>query len=409
MAIPEVAVLAPKPRTLTELVAVEARRRRHRRMLWSVTGALLVLALPVVWFLVRPRPVPLDARFRSELVSQGDVVREVRATGHVEAVTTVQVGAEISGRIATVEVDYNDQVKAGQVLARFDREALIAQLAQVQAALASARASLEQARTDRDHTARDFTRLDELHTRGSLSDQDDDSARATARLAVERVSAAEASLAAQEAAYTVARTNLDHSIIHAPIDGVIITRNVDPGQTVASAFQTPVLFTVAADLRKMRVIAAIDEADIGEVVVRQRASFTVNAYPDRVFNGLVTEVRNSPVIVQDVVTYGAVIEVENLDLALKPGMTASARVRTATAAGTVRVPAAALRFTPPGEKRRDTPGVWLLEGTAFRRVELVPGVSDGELTAVNTGPIAVGRALLVDLTADGKRAYGLVH
>jgi HlyD family secretion protein len=143
--------------------------------------------------------------------------------------------------------------------------------------------------------------------------------------------------------------------------------------------------------------------------VRERAFFTVNAYPDRVFEGVVTEVRNSPVVVQDVVTYGAVIEVENMDLALRPGMTASARIRTATAEGVLRVPAAALRFTPPKEERTDRPGVWLVEGRAVRRVAVAPGVSDGELTAVAAGPVEAGRVVVVDLTPEGKRAYGLVH
>jgi HlyD family secretion protein len=398
-----------KRRSLAELVDAEAKRQTRRRMLLAALGFAVLAGLLGLWLTLRPRPVPLAARFRAEPASVGDVVREVRATGHVEAVTTVQVGAEISGRIATVLVDYNDDVKAGQVLARFDREALLAQQAQALAALAAARSSLEQAKTDRDHTSADFARVDKLHKDGALSDTDFDNAQAAARLAAQRVSAADANLAAQEAAYNVAHTNLDHSIIVAPIDGVVITRNIDPGQTVASVFQTPVLFTVAADLRKMRVIAAIDEADIGEVAARQRATFTVNAYPDRTFEGVVTEVRNSPVIVQDVVTYGAVIEVDNLDLALKPGMTASARVRTATAASTLRAPAAALRFTPPGETRPARAEVWFVEGDVLRHTDVSPGITDGELTAIAPGPIAAGRTLLVDLTPAGKRFYGLAH
>jgi HlyD family secretion protein len=405
----EALVSPAKRRSLADLVDAEARRQSRRRLIWTCLAAVAVAGLVALWLVLRPRPVPIAARFRAEPVSTGEVIREVRATGHVEAVTTVQVGAEISGRIATVLVDYNDPVKAGQVMARFDREALLAQQAQVMASLAAARSSLEQARTDRDHTATDFARVDQLHKTGSLSDAQYDDSQAAARLAAQRVSAAEANLAAEEAAYNVARTNLEHSIILAPIDGVVITRNVDPGQTVASAFQTPVLFTVAADLRKMRVIAAIDEADIGEVAVHQQATFTVNAYPDRTFQGVVTEVRNSPVVVQDVVTYGAVIEVDNLDLSLKPGMTASARVRTATATASLRAPAAALRFTPPGETRLSKPGVWFLEGDSLRHVDVTPGITDGETTAIAPGTVEAGRALLVDLTPAGKRFYGLAH
>jgi HlyD family secretion protein len=405
----EVVVQPARRRSLADLVDAEAKRQAHRRLIWVFLGIAVVAGLFALWMVLRPRPVPIAARFRAEPASVGDVVREVRATGHVEAVTTVQVGAEISGRIATVLVDYNDNVKAGQVLARFDRESLLAQQAQALASLAAARSSLEQAKTDRDHTATDFARVDRLHKDGALSDTDFENAQAAARLAAQRVTAADANMGAQQAAYNLARTNLDHSIIVAPIDGTVITRNIDPGQTVASVFQTPVLFTVAADLRKMRVIAAIDEADIGEVAAKQRATFTVNAYPDRTFEGIVTEVRNSPVIVQDVVTYGAVIEVDNLDFALKPGMTASARVRTATATAALHVPAAAIRFTPPGETRTSTAGVWLVEGEALRHVDVTPGITDGEVTAIAPGSIEAGRALLVDLTPAGKKFYGLVH
>lgn len=411
MAVLDVPMLAapPKRRSLAELVAREKGRTRRRRTLaWLALAAVPALAI-VVWLALRPRPVPLSAQYRMQPVTQGDVLRDVRATGHVEAVTTVQVGAEISGRIATVEVDYNARVKQGQVLARFDRASLVAQAAQAEATLAAARAGLEQARTDRDKTAADFARVSRLHDQKVISDADFENATALSRLSQQRVSAAEAQLAAQQALFTVAKTSLDHAVIRSPIDGVVITRNVDPGQTVASMLQTPVLFTVAADLRKMRVIAAVDEADIGEVAVGQKATFSVTAFPDRVFEGVVTEVRSSPVVVQDVVTYGTIIEVDNLDLALKPGMTASARVRVAAATDTPRAPSAALRFAPPGEKNDDRPGVWVIDGASLRRIEVRPGISDGELTAIAPGSIEVGRSVLVELTPEGRKAHGLTH
>ncbi|CAN5923916.1 efflux RND transporter periplasmic adaptor subunit [soil metagenome] len=402
-------VTAPARRPLADLVAREKRRTHRRRLYaWLALGALPIVAV-ALWFLLRPRPVPLIARYRSQPVSQGDVLREVRATGHVEAVTTVQIGAEISGRIATVEVDYNARVTQGQVLARFDRAALAAQLAQAEAMLASSRAALEQAKTDRDRLAADLDRVTRLHERKVVPDADQENATSAARIAKQRVSAAEAQVAAQQALFTVSKTSLDHAVIRAPIDGIVITRNVDPGQTVASMLQTPVLFTVAADLRKMRVIAAVDEADIGEVAVGQKATFTVTAYPERVFEGVVTEVRSSPVVVQDVVTYGTILEVENLELALKPGMTASARIRAATATNVQRVPAAALRFAPPGEKNGDKPGVWVLEGTVLRRIEVRPGISDGELVAIAPGALDDRRMVLTELTPEGRKAYGLAH
>ena len=399
----------PRRRSLVELVDQEKSRARRRRLL-LLASAVVAVALAIgTWFALRPRPVPLAARFRAQAVTRGDVLRDVRATGHVEAVTTVQVGAEISGRIASVEVDYNDVVREGQVLARFDRAALEAQFAQNGATLAAARAALEEAKTDRDRTARDRSRVQRLWETRSVSDADHDNAVSTAQLAEQHVSSAEAQVAAQAASYAVARTNLDHSIIRAPIAGVVITRNVDPGQTVASVFQTPVLFTVAADLRKMRVVAAVDEADIGELRPRQAATFTVNAYGDRAFEGIVTEVRNSPVVVQDVVTYGTVVEVDNLDLALKPGMTATVRIRTAAAHGALRVPATALSFTPPGERSSAHTGVWLLDGAHLRRVEVDAGVSDGETSAIEPGAVAEGSAVLFELTPEGRKAYGLAH
>ena len=397
--------------TLAALIEREKHRRRRR---WLVGVAVLALAAALgvgIWWLARPGPVPLAARFRTEPVTHGELVRDVRATGRVDAVSSVSVGAEISGRIATVEVDYNDHVTAGQLMARFDRSALEAQRAQSQATLSAARAQLAQAKFDLEQARRNRIRADELFTNKAMTQQEHEAATTATSLADARRNAAEASVAAQEAAATVARTNLDHTVIRAPIDGIVITRNIDPGQTVASVLQSPVLFVVAADLRQMEVGAAIDEADIGEVAVGQQASFTVNAWSDRVFEGAVTEVRNSARVVQDVVTYEAVIRVDNTSLALKPGMTASVRVHTARAKDTDMVPNAALRFTPPGEAAdaAQEPRVWLLESGLLRSRVVRPGVSDGEATAIEAGAIAPGTRVLVDLTPEGKQAYGLAH
>lgn len=401
----------PAGRTsLVSLVEREKRRRRRRIILWLVVGTLVPgVALGVV-LVLRPGPLPMAARFRTARVAHGPLVREVHAIGRLEAVSSVSVGAEISGRIATVLVDYNDRVDAGQVLAEFDRAALEAQRAQSQAQVAAARAQLAQAKVDFEQARRNRARADEMFRQGGLSSQEHEGAVSAAAISEARLGAAQATVAAHEAAATIARTNLDHAIIRAPIDGVVITRAIDPGQTVASLLQAPVLFTVAADLRKMEVEAAIDEADIGEVAKGQEASFTVNAHPERVFRGVVTEVRNSPRVVQDVVTYGAVVTVENLDLALKPGMTASVRIRTARTEDTDSVPSAALRFTPPGEER--VPGlsrVWLLQGTRLVAITVDAGLSDGESTAISGGVLPLDAGVLVDLTPEGKRAYGLVR
>jgi HlyD family secretion protein len=390
---------------LSRIIERENQRRVRRRLLgWGLLAAIPVIAV-VVWFAFRPRPVAFAARFRELPVAHGDVTREVRATGRVEAVTTVQVGAEISGRIATVEVDYNAHVKAGQPLAHFDRASLNAQTAQANAMLAASRAALEQAKTDRDRMQVDLGRLERVFEQKGVSKAELDTARAGARVAEQRVAAAQAQLLAQQAVFSLSRTNLDHAVIRAPIDGIVITRNVDPGQTVASMLQTPVLFVVAADLKKMRVIVAVDEADMGELAVGQPASFTVNAYADRIFEGAVTEIRNSPVIVQDVVTYGTVIDVANPNLALKPGMTASVRIRTASAKDVLNVPNAALRFTPPRETKRSDPGVWILKNRALERVPVSPGISDGESTVIAPGALQAGAKVVVELTPEGRKGY----
>jgi HlyD family secretion protein len=395
--------------SLPELIERERRKRRKRRF---VTLAVVVVAALVtsagVWF-TRPKPTPMAQRFRTSAVTRGPVLREVLATGRVEAVSTVSVGAEISGRVSTVEVDFNDRVTEGQVMARFDQGALQAQAAQSAAMAAASKAQLAQTNADLAQAQRNKVRSDGLFAQGAQTQTEHEAAVTAVSLATARVGAAEATFAAQQAQASLARTNLTHAVIRAPIDGVVITRNIDPGQTLASMLQTPVLFTVAADLRKMEVIAAIDEADIGEVHEGQTATFTVNAYQGRTFEGVVTSVRNSARVVQDVVTYGAVIEVDNVDLALKPGMTANARVRTGKIDDADRVPNAALHFTPPEvEVLPGTgPGVWVLEGEALKRLAVRPGLSDGELTAVSNGEVPPSAQVLIDLSPEGKKAYGL--
>lgn len=395
---------------LPELIAREKRRARQRRWRWLSLLLLVPLSIAGVWALARPKPVPVGERFRQQPVKHGDLVREVRATGQVEAVTTVLVGAEISGRIATVNVDYNDHVTAGQVMATFDRASLEAQRAQTNALVAAGRATTAQAKADLEQARRNRVRADELFAQHAITATEHENAVTSALVTEARLRAAEAQLAAQEANAAVAKTNLDHSVIRAPIDGVVITRNVDPGQTVASMLTTPTLFTVAADLTRMEVVAAVDEGDIAGVKPEQLASFTVTAWPDRTFQGVVAEVRNAARIVQDVVSYDAVVSVDNADLALRPGMTASLRIRTGEAKDIDSVPNAALHFTPPGEKRPASgDAVWVLDGDTPVLVPVEPGISDGEWTAVRSAGLSPGRQVLVDLTPKGKVAYGLAN
>lgn len=393
--------------SLPDLIEREENRRKRGRRTRIVALVAAALLAAGAWLALRPRPVPLAARFRLAPISTGDVLREVRAAGHVEAVQTVEVGAEVSGRLAAVDADFNQHVVKGQVLARFDRSSLLSQVAQARAAAAASEAAAAQAELDAEHAVNDLTRAERLHIQRLSSDAEYETAFVAARVAGQQLRAARSQVVAQRAALELARVNLSRTEIRAPIDGVVVSRNVDPGQTLASVFQTPVLFTVAADLKKMRVLAAVDEADVGEVARGQLARFTVNAWPSRWFAGAVTEVRNAPAIVQDVVTYQAVIEVGNDELLLKPGMSAAVRIRTASAKEAPRVPAAALRFTPPGELEHEDAGLWLLENGALRWLQVRAGVSDGEWTEVSGAPPAA--QVLVELSPAGRKAYGLAH
>ncbi len=398
----------PRPRTsLSDLIAGETRQRRKRIFFWIALAVALVAIGAAAWIAMRPKPLPFEARFRTVEVTRGDVVRLVRATGQLEADSTVEVGAEVSGRIEAVLVDFNDRVKKGQVLARFDRASLAAQVAQTEAALAAAKASLEQARVDLVSSRRAYERSKDLRASGYEAEVAYENALTARELSSARVRAAEAEVASRRATNAVARTNLSHVEVKSPIDGVVITRQVDPGQTVVSSFQTAVLFVVAADLSRMTVIAAVDEADAPLVERGQAVTFQVNAFPEREFDGVVTRVRSAPEVVQEVVTYGTEIAVENADLVLKPGMTASVKISTASQSDVLRVPSNALRFENPEAKDVAGDGIWVLEGGVLRRVAVQPGISDGELTAVTGDALAPGARVVVDLTPDGKKAYGI--
>ncbi len=399
-------IVPPRGTSLPELIKREHHRHRRRQLTWLILGLVVIAGSILAIVLTRPGPVPLSARFRTAVVRRADLIREVRATGAVNAVSMVSVGAEISGRVAAVEVDFNQQVSVGQVLARFDVQALEAQRAQSAALALSSRAQVAQAASDLAQAQQNKARSDALFSAKAQSDIEHEQATTALAVARARLAASQATLAAQGAVATVARTNLEHAVIRSPIDGVIITRNIDPGQTVASIMTTPVLFTIAADLRKMEVLAAIDEADIAEVEVGQAAEFTVTAWQGRSFAGRVTEVRNAARTVQDVVTYGAIVEVDNPDLALRPGMTASVRVRTGFVGAALQVPNASLLLTPPGEAKQAGPAVWTIVDGKLMPTPVHPGLTDGEQTALADGDLPADAIVLVDLSPLGKKAYG---
>jgi HlyD family secretion protein len=315
----------------------------RRRLLWLLLVPVLAAA---VFFARRGRGDATE--YTLGTVDRGDVVEVVGATGTLEAVTTVQIGSQVSGTIEGLFADFNSQVKKGQVIARLDPAIFEARLGQAQANLVAARANLDRAKATVEDTRLKFERARELAGQKLVPQSDLDTARSNYEGAVASVKAAEASVSQAVAAVNQARLDLSHTVITTPIDGVVISRSVDVGQTVAASFQAPTLFVIANDLRRMRVNASIDEADVGRVREGQQVIFHVDAYPERDFQGRVEQVRLNPTTVSNVVTYNAIVAVDNENLLLRPGMTATVSVQVRTAPDALRVPAAALRFRPEG-------------------------------------------------------------
>jgi HlyD family secretion protein len=301
-----------------------------------------------------------EIQFNTSPVTRGDVIDTVGATGTLQAVTTVQVGSQVSGNIQSLGADFNSIVKKGQVIARLDPSLFDAQLQQAKANLTQSRANLSKAQSDLERSKvmltdaqQKYTRAKELAAKSLLpqSDLDSakiavDSAQATLESAQATVAQSQAAVSQSQASVNQNQVNLDHTVIEAPIDGIVIQRSVDVGQTVAASMQAPTLFILAADLTKMQVNANIDEADVGRIRPGQNVTFHVDAYPTEEFLGTVSQIRLQPVVVQNVTTYGTIIDVPNSALKLKPGMTATLKVQIAKRTDALRVPNAALRFRP---------------------------------------------------------------
>jgi HlyD family secretion protein len=287
-------------------------------------------------------------RYTTGTVDRGDVVEVVGATGTLEAVTTVQLGSQVSGTIQSLHADFNSNVRKGQVVARLDPSLFEARRGQAHANLLAAIANVERARASVEDTRQKYERAKELAAQKLLPATELETAKANHDGAVAQLKAADAAQRQAQATLNQAEVDLSHTIISTPIDGVVISRNVDVGQTVAASFQAPVLFLIANDLTRMRVNASVDEADVGRVHEGQEVTFHVDAFPEREFEGRVEQVRLNPTTVQNVVSYNAIVAVDNHDLVLRPGMTATVSVIVRKADDTLRLPAAALRFRPEG-------------------------------------------------------------
>jgi HlyD family secretion protein len=337
-------------RELERELAAQGGRRWLRRLLTLAVVVALVAGFVLWRRATRPPPPP---RFTGEKVEQRDIKEEVQSTGTVKPLTEVQVGAQVSGRIVKVHVDFNSRVKRGDLLAEIDQKLLGAQVDQTGAQLRSAQAALKRAEASLRASTANVGRLEKLAADGLASQAEIDQARGTRDVAMADVAAAKAQISQTRAVLGSARTNYDLARIYSPIDGIVVSRAVEPGQTVAASFATPTLFVIAQDLSKMQVFAEIDEADIGRVAEGLRADVVVDAFPGKKFEGKVTQLRFSPNTVQGVVTYSAVISVDNPALELRPGMTATITVRAREVKGVRAVRNASLRFRPLPEKDQD--------------------------------------------------------
>ena len=286
---------------------------------------------------------------RTVEVSRGDIVESVSATGSLEAVTTVQIGSQVSGIIQELRADFNSIVREGDVIARLDPSLFETQIEQARANLLRAEADVERMRVAVDDASTQHARSVELAAQELISKTELETAEVNVRSAAAQLRSSEAQVIQARASLNQNEVNLEHTVIRAPIDGIVISRLVDVGQTVAASLQAPELFVIAADLTKMRVIANVDESDVGRIRPQQPVSFVVDAYPDETFGGVVSQIRLEPIVQQNVVTYATVIDAPNPDLKLKPGMTATATIEIARRDDVVRIPNAALRFRPGSE------------------------------------------------------------
>jgi HlyD family secretion protein len=306
---------------------------------------IVVLLSAGLFFYSRKSP---ETTYRTARVERGSIVSSVSATGNLAAVVTVQVGTQVSGTIQKLFVDFNSPVKQGQTIAQIDPALFNAQVEQTRGNYLTAQANLQKARADLADAKRSRERYRQLLKDGIVAQSDYDTADNRFELAAATVKAAEGNVAQTRGAFSQAETNLRYATIRSPVNGTVVSRNVDVGQTVAASFQTPTLFTIAQDLTKMEIDTSVDEADISRIKVGQPVSFTVDSYPDNRFAGKVTQIRNAPIITQNVVTYVVVVGVDNKDMKLKPGMTANVTVETARSDDVLKIPSAALRFRPKG-------------------------------------------------------------
>ncbi|MCP5156415.1 MAG: efflux RND transporter periplasmic adaptor subunit [Ectothiorhodospiraceae bacterium] len=403
------------------------RRRWGRALLWLVVLAAAVMA---GWWWLTAGTGAASVRYVTQPVTRGGLKVLVTATGSVQPTNQVEVSSELSGTVREVRVDFNSPVEAGDLLAVLDTDKLEATVASARAKLAAARARVQEAAATVRETQRDRARVEDLARQRAVATHEVDAAIAANERALASLESARADVLVAEAQLRLDETNLVKARIHSPIGGVVLSRAVDPGQTVAASFQAPVLFTIAEDLRQMELQVDVDEADVGRLAEGQPATFAVDAYPERRFPARIRDIRYAPETIQGVVTYKAVLAIDNGELLLRPGMTATAEITVQEVTDALLVPNAALRFEPPAQPvesdvsplRRLIPGmprfraasrpeptgserrVWVVRDGEPQPVAVTVGATDGRLTEVVDGVLTEGTEVVVDArTGNGGR------
>lgn len=333
---------------------------------------LLIIALPFVF-----KKKEGKVQYLSEPIEKRTITQIVEATGTIEPINTVSIGSQVSGRIEQIFVDFNTQVEKGQQLAQIDTSLFEAQLQQSKANINNAKATLARNEAQLEYDTKTYNRYKNLYDRNLVSKNDLDSAKAAYKSDLAQVASAKAQIMQAQANYATASANMGYTKIVSPVKGIVISKEVEVGQTVAASFQTPTLFMVAEDLTKMRIETSVSEADIGKVKEGQEVEYTLDGYPDSIFKGTVTQVRLSPVTESNVVTYTVVIEVDNQEGKLLPGMTANVSIITSKKEDVLTVPNVALKFTLADNKKKyEQKGIWINKKGKPTRINVETGVSD---------------------------------
>lgn len=373
---------------------IEKLKGKKRYIALTILVAIIAMTLLGI---VNGKKIKYDTR----KVKRCTITQYVEASGTINPVNTVSVGSTVSGLIKEIYVDFNSEVKKGQLMAQIDPANFEAQVQQNQAQINNAYANLAKLQAVAEFDKKQYERYKNLYTKNFVAKSELDEKYSTYKSDIAQINAARAQISQYQASLKTAQTNLGYTKIIAPVDGTVISREIDLGQPVAASFQAPELFTIAQDLTKMQIEVSVSEADIGKVKEGQNVTYTLDGYPDSQFEGKVTQVRLSPTTVSNVVTYTVIVDVDNEDLKLKPGMTANVSIITSQSNNVICVPNMALKYIPSTNKEKyKKQGVWILDKNKPKRIEIEAGASNDTSTEILSGDIKEGADII--LSSEGK-------